>query len=51
MLGCRVHSARFGLRVCEWSTGVHATSTGDVLEIKRVKTHMVQDWINIARCK
>jgi hypothetical protein len=29
--GCRVECARFGLRVCEWSTGIHAACTGDVV--------------------
>jgi hypothetical protein len=27
--GCRVQCARFDLRVCEWSTGVHAAGLGD----------------------
>ena len=28
--GCRVQCARVGLRVCEWSTEVHAAGTVDV---------------------
>jgi hypothetical protein len=49
--GCRVQCARFGLRVCEKSTEVHAAGTGDFLESRRAKTHMTQVWINTARCK
>jgi hypothetical protein len=49
--GCRVQSASFGLWVCERSTGVRAACTGDVLESKRVKTHMTQIWRNTARCQ
>jgi hypothetical protein len=29
--GCRVQCARFGLRVCEYSTEVHAAGTDNVL--------------------
>jgi hypothetical protein len=39
------------LRVCEYMTEVHATSTGDVLKSKRAKTHITQVWINTARFK
>jgi hypothetical protein len=46
--GCRAQCARFGLRVCEWSTEGHAACTGNVFINKRVKTHMMQGWMSNA---